>query len=490
MPNADHAMMLDSEAEQRLSGLTARLEGAFVAEDFGPFDFSSLEGLLGALSDHDKGLLLAVSGGPDSLALVLICYAWQLFRRAQGQSDLPLYLASVDHGLRPEARYEVHYVGKVAKALGLSHHILTWEGEKPQSNLQALARKARYDLLAAHARSLGVRHIVTAHHCDDQAETFIMRLLRGSSVRGLSAMGAVRPLGDLRLIRPLLSYQKADLKALLEHFDVAWCEDPSNDKLEFDRVCVRKTLMPVLADFGADGLHLSRTAARLARAESALQQVTQAQFDALMVPVLGRALRCSLADYCCLAEEFRLRLLQEALFHVGGPGYPAKEQSLVALDCDLCRLNAAYREGDTKEGLVRKRTLGGCCFVISRQALWIYRELGRKPIAHRIEAGQCFDWQGIGTFRYPDALQDDASDRTLILKPLGQEGRLLLLHSGLLSEESASRLVDMPAALIEAVPSGWCKDRLDFVLDLPEFAKVSGCGLEFLEKNTRFTKNG
>ncbi|WP_170956197.1 tRNA lysidine(34) synthetase TilS [Cohaesibacter gelatinilyticus] len=441
----------------------------------GPFSGSVLSSLFDEIPSKQDGMLLAVSGGPDSLALVMLCYAW----RSRLGHQIPIYLATVDHGLREEAHAEAEYVGELAQCLALPHAILNWQGDKSSSNLQGKAREARYSLLADHAQSLGVKTIVTAHHMDDQAETFLMRLLRGSSVRGLSAMRPARVLNGLILARPLLKHSKQELQNILQRFDLNWCEDPSNESIRYLRVNVRKTLMPVLKRFGADASHFSRTSERLLRAEEALNSVTFEKFSALMTPVVGRALVCNMIDYCLLAEEFRLRLLQEALFQVAGPGYPCGEQSLISLDQDLVLWDDAERR-------VRKKTLGACCFAISGQRLWVYREPGRKPILAKLSVGEDFDWQGLWNVHYPD----DRNIGALTLSPLGERGRQKLLQTGLLKQESLVAMEALPAGVIDALPSAWQENRLKFVMDLPEIAKATGCPLEFSEKNTRFTKNG
>jgi tRNA(Ile)-lysidine synthase len=474
MPNAKKSGV-SSISDLRVDDLKERVRDDALYLPEGPFAGPTLSSLFDDIPSQQDGLLLAVSGGPDSLALVMLCYAWNLRR----ERKVPLYLATIDHGLREEARAEADYVGNIAKHLDLPHTILIWQGDKTSSNLQAKAREARYALLAEHARSLGVKTVVTAHHMDDQAETFVMRLLRGSSVRGLSAMRSKRSLEDLTLVRPLLGYSKQQLVDLLRQLDVVWCDDPSNESDKYLRVDVRKNLMPILERFGADASHLSKTAERLQRAEAALGTVTAEKFSQLMTPVVGRALSCNMLDYSLLAEEFRLRLLQEVLFQVAGPGYPCEEQSLIALDRDLMLW-------DDPQKRIRKKTLGGCCFAISRKRLWIYREPGRKPISVDLSVGETFDWQGLWDVRFPTG----EYAASFSLSPLGEAGRVKLLQSDLLAQESSASIDELPAGVIEALPSAWQQDRLIFVMDLPEIAKATGCPLEFLEKNTRFTENG
>ena len=142
--------------------------------------------------------LLAVSGGPDSLALMRLAARWLVEGQAGGAAS---HVATVDHGLRPDRGQEAEAVAGWAEAVGLPHSILTWQGAKPRSRIQERARTVRYALLGAHARELGADYLLTAHHADDQAETILFRLLRGSGLAGLAGMSSEIMLGNIRLYR-------------------------------------------------------------------------------------------------------------------------------------------------------------------------------------------------------------------------------------------------------------------------------------------------
>ncbi len=129
-------------------------------------------------------ILAAVSGGPDSVALLALLADWA---KSNGRG-IRVFAATVDHGLRPESAQEAADCGRLAAQLGIPHAVLRWEDPKPATGLQESARIARYGLLAAHARSIGATHVATAHHADDQAETVLMRLAAGSGIAGLAAM--------------------------------------------------------------------------------------------------------------------------------------------------------------------------------------------------------------------------------------------------------------------------------------------------------------
>jgi tRNA(Ile)-lysidine synthase len=217
---------------------------------------------LDALVAPDESVALAVSGGPDSLALLLL---------AAEARPLKVEAATVDHALRPESRAEAEMVAALCERLGVPHRILTatWD-EKPESAIQERARLVRYQLLGEWARERGLTALLTAHHLDDQAETFLMRLSRGAGARGLGAMrGVARPAGGkIAIVRPLLGWRRAELEAVCAAAGVDPVQDPSNDDEQFERVRVRKALA------AADWLNpasIAVSARNLAQADEALR---------------------------------------------------------------------------------------------------------------------------------------------------------------------------------------------------------------------------
>jgi len=283
-------------------------------------------------------LLLAVSGGPDSVALMLLCARWSL------RASRDIAVATVDHRLRKEARAEAEEVGRWARALGYEHHLLTWEGEKPASRLQERARRARYALLAECARSIGASAIVLAHHSEDQAETILFRLIRGSGVAGLAGMARVARCEDVALLRPLLDYRKEDLEAICARAGQSFFRDPSNEDENFARVRLRK-LAPVLAAQGLGREPLLRLGTRAARADAALTQCA--------AETMERALRrhepsCIEFDAATLSEaplEILQRVLANAILRIA----PASALRLERLERASARLAAAL----TARGPVR-----------------------------------------------------------------------------------------------------------------------------------------
>ena len=224
-------------------------------------------GELDRLVAADLKLGIAVSGGPDSLALLLLAAAARPER---------LEAATVDHALRPESRAEAEVVAGVCGQLHIPHAILTAEwARKPESALQERARIERYRLLGLWAKERGISALLTAHHADDQAETLVMRLNRGSGVRGLAGMRAVRRLDGIDLVRPLLSWRRSELERICQAAGLQPVRDPSNENESFERVRVRKALAD--ADW-LDTHGIVRSAANLADAELALEWAADAEW--------------------------------------------------------------------------------------------------------------------------------------------------------------------------------------------------------------------
>jgi tRNA(Ile)-lysidine synthase len=298
-------------------------------------------------------LLLAVSGGPDSIALMWLAARW----RCALTRGPRLIAATVDHGLRAEARAEARDVARLARALDLPHRTLRWTGAKPKTGLPAAARTARYRLLAQAARSSGATHILTAHTLDDQAETLLMRLLRGSGIAGLGAMARETGRDGVRLARPLLPVRKSQLIATLQKAGIAFADDPTNRDLNFTRARLRE-LMPALAAEGGDARNLARLAARLARANAAVEVLVDGaeRFLALRdgkTPTGG--FDCDAKAFAAMPEEIRLRLLNRAIDRFGHEG-PAELGKVEAL---LSALDRAVAQATKGRPARLKQTLAG-----------------------------------------------------------------------------------------------------------------------------------
>jgi len=278
-----------------------------------------------------SALVLAVSGGPDSVALMWLAARW---RRTLTRGPR-LVAVTVDHGLRNEAAREARDVKRLAKSLELEHRTLCWRGTKPRTGLPAAAREARYALLAKAARASGAGHVMTAHTRDDQAETLLMRLLRGSGIAGLAAMARESERDGVLLARPLLEISKAQLLATLAKAGIGFADDPTNRDLAFTRPRLR-ALMPALAEEGGDARNLARLAARLARANAAVDVLADGAERYLMLRDPAAAHDGFDAQaFAGLPEEIRLRILMRAIdrcAHEGSAELGKVEALLAALD--------------------------------------------------------------------------------------------------------------------------------------------------------------
>ena len=315
-------------------------------------------------------VILAVSGGADSTALLLLAQHWR--RRLRRGPNL--VAATVDHGLRPGSRAEAEAVGALARRLGVAHEILVWRGRKPATGIEAAARHARYRLLAELARRLDGAPIATAHTLDDQAETVLMRLAAGSGPAGLAGMRARDMRHGIVLLRPFLGVRKQRLIATLTREGIAWSEDPMNADPAFARPRLRAA-GAVLAREGLTPERVGRLAERMARYEHVVATAEEAARIALIDPQRpgrfdGRALIAA-------PEELALRLLAAAI-SAAAPSC-ATERPL-----RLQRLEALWRDlrAAIADARATRRTLAGALVTVDRNGcVLISAAPARRPRA-------------------------------------------------------------------------------------------------------------
>jgi tRNA(Ile)-lysidine synthase len=327
--------------------------------------FRGLEGL--------PGFVIAVSGGPDSTALLTLAAQWA---KRQKKRRPKLLAITIDHGLRPQAAAEAAAVKRLARRLGVPHRTLRWRGKKPKSGLQAAARVARYRLLAQAAARAGYGHVMTAHTLDDQAETVLFRLARGSGLTGLAGMAAASPLpvggSEIFLLRPLLHIAKSRLIATVEAAGISYAEDSSNSDPRFTRARLRM-LMPALAREGLDARGLARLAVRMRRAEATIEFAVHAARGAL-APGLWRPrgpVVFGRARFAQLPAEVGLRLLGRAIAHAGDEG-----------PVELGKLEVLYGALRQAPGRLRQ-TLAGAVVTLAGNLLRIERAPARRNAAMR-----------------------------------------------------------------------------------------------------------
>jgi tRNA(Ile)-lysidine synthase len=306
-----------------------------IADDADPIGDAEADRLFADLV-AERALLLAVSGGADSTALLYLLARWRKRHKPSPQ----LHAVTIDHGLRKQSRHEASGVKRLAAQLGVTHRTMRWTGEKPSTGLQEKARSERYRLLVAAAHRAGARCVITAHTLDDQAETVLFRLSRGSGLTGIGAMARVSrarfhaPImrgakGSPALVRPLLDVAKARLVATLRVAGIAHVEDPSNDDPRFARVRWRQ-LAPALAAEGLTAERLVQLARRVRRNEAAIEAVVAAAFDRLGSRPAVWTIAFDARGLRDVPAEIALRLIGRAAGEVGDEG-PVELGKLEAL---------------------------------------------------------------------------------------------------------------------------------------------------------------
>jgi tRNA(Ile)-lysidine synthase len=361
----------------------------------------------------EPALVLAVSGGPDSTALLYLMARWRASRRPAPH----LLAVSIDHRLRPEARHEAAAVKRLSEKLGVEHRTMRWSGAKPSTGIQEAARVARYRLLRIAARRAKARCVVTAHTLDDQAETVLFRMARGSGLAGLCGMARSMPIDNLAsgfgqpspyapppsltlprkrgrgegwgkeegerreeegagrsmrvaLVRPLLEVPKRRLIVTLQEAGIAYAEDPSNVDPRFARSRLRK-LMPALADEGLTPQCLVRLARRVRRSEAAHEAIVDWAAKRSGLAPDTRRVELSSADWREFPAEIALRLLGRAISTIGTEG-PVEFGKLEALAEAL----AAAVAGDVTRF---RRTLAGAMVSLQKNRIVIDQAPARRP---------------------------------------------------------------------------------------------------------------
>ena len=430
-----------------------------------PIALTEADSAFECLSRFDR-IVLAVSGGPDSMALLVLVAEW--LARKDGATPA-VSVATVDHGLRAESASEAAYVADQAKHLGLPHVILHWTDEKPVTGLAEAARDARYLLLDAHARSFGADNaaVVTAHHADDQAETFAMRLARGAGVTGLAAMQPDRPLrtgSPVRLVRPLLAFPKSRLLATLQARGVTSVEDPTNSNDRYERVRVRN-LLPALGAAGISPAAIATSARRLGDAEAALRYAEDRFVETLGLS-FGNEVFAAF-DRAAFRQGPRLlrqRLLARLIARYGGA---SQRPQLSEIEDLAGRLQT---DGKTTA------TLGGAMISGGGRFVRVWREAGRLDEAEiELSPGESRTWDR----RFIIRRTQEASGPVRV-RPLGADDYTKVVGHLLRGRRP-------PARAAHALPSFWLGQELLAVPSLVPFTAApqpplhdAGCELNIL----------
>ena len=317
---------------------------------------------------------VGVSGGGDSVALMLLLADWA----KAGKHPAPVVL-TVDHGLLPNSHKEAERVRKLAEAFELKAHVLVWKGAKPSADIEAEARHARYALMGGWCAEHEVTALYVGHTEEDQAETFLLRLGRGSGLDGLSAMKPVSPLpipghAQIRLVRPLLNFSTAELRDFLRSRKVEWSDDPMNSDSRFARARLRAA-WPQLENLGLLPSRIADAARHLARARTVLEDMTQGYLQRGTRPGEGGALALDPLRLKMLPREVGLRALAAALSKVSGEEYRPRFDSLERLFDSI--LGGSLGGGATLHGcIVAPASTGGQVF--GSATVTVSREPPRK----------------------------------------------------------------------------------------------------------------
>lgn len=410
-----------------------------------PVSATEFSQALGRL-DAPNNIAVAFSGGPDSLALLYLAAQW-----AKKSKRRRLVALTVDHGLRAESADEAQLCMRMAEVLGVSHRILVWRGPKPKAGIQAAAREARYHLLTEACAAENLDALLVAHHLEDQAETFLLRLARGSGVDGLAGMAASRLLrNDLRLLRPLLDMPRARLAAVLKYAKLNAVQDPSNDNPRYDRVKARR-LMVELSTLGLNASRLADTAAHMARVRTALDVEMRALLSAHAVLAATGHIEADAGALAAAPEEIGLRALAEILKCVGGTAYRPRFDALDGL-------YRAFKTG----GLAKGRTLNGCKLMVKGESIIAVREASAalNAVPLMLKSGGCGIWDGRFTVSLVSAPKQS---RVLEVRALGPRGLAIL-------KAADHRFPDAPKSALPALPGLWAGDNL---LAAPHFGSLT-----------------
>jgi tRNA(Ile)-lysidine synthase len=366
-----------------------------------------------------KAIGVAVSGGSDSTALLHLMHQWA------GGAGVTLHAVTIDHGLRDAAADEAKSVAQMCAGLGIDHSTLHWTGWDGKGNLQDQARRARYGLMAGWARERGIETVALGHTVEDQAETFLMRLARGSGVDGLSGMATRRRSDGVTWVRPVLLQRRQDLRDYLQRHDVSWIDDPTNEDERFDRVKIRKA-MQVLADLGLDAERLAGTAQDLRIARSALELQTQEAAERTVTIKNGDVVLDRM-QYRRLPLEISDRLMTHALCWVSSAKYRPRRAA-------LSDVGYAILKG-------KGTTLHGCLITANKDEIRITRE--HQAVKDTVcPTDEIWDnrWRLTGPH-----------DNGLELRALGAAG---------LAECPEWRATGIPRTSLLASPAVWKKDSL------------------------------
>jgi tRNA(Ile)-lysidine synthase len=322
-----------------------------------PTQFETFLNDLPANLASEKNLAVAVSGGADSLALAILLSEWR------EDKNIKLHALTVDHGLRPESAAEAKYVAKTLKPFGISHKTLLWDGIKPKTKIQEAARDARYSLMSEYCSAKKIKFLFLAHHGQDQIETILFRMAKGTGLDGLIGM---RPLSHLEngltLVRPLLRLSHKDLCDTLKSKKIDWIEDPSNINQRYARVRIRNVI-DVLENEGLTPSRMSSLSDRVAQSVDLIDYLIDKEYNNMILYKDTQRIEINYNSLLSLPLAGKIRILKQII------------SSLMPHKKHPARLEDIERLVAQMDKNFRGSTLGKCQFKCKKDCLVILREI-------------------------------------------------------------------------------------------------------------------
>ena len=308
-----------------------------------------------SLINLEGNFLVAVSGGPDSLALTFLAKVYSL------QNNIKSKFFIVDHKLRPESSNEAKTVKHVLKKFSINCEILTWKGAKPLKNVQSIARQKRYELLINKCRKLKIKNILLGHHQDDLFENFFIRILRGSGLKGLISLDKKSKIEDINLLRPLLDQKKDDLRYLSKYVFNFFVNDPSNNDEKYLRIKIRRLILALQKD-GLDKKKFVKTIKNLKDSDEVIKFYVNENLTKNCFFSAKKNLAIINKEFFQKPNEIIFRSMSDSIKLIGKKYYPVRGKKLIKIIKGILN-NAFFRA-----------TLGGCIIEKVNETVIISRE--------------------------------------------------------------------------------------------------------------------
>ena len=303
----------------------------------------------------NSSFAVGVSGGPDSLALAYLCKVYAL------KFGIKQKFYIVDHKLRSNSTKEAQHVKKLLKKNSIEAKILTWRGAKPKSNIQARAREKRYDLIAKECKKNNIKHIIIGHHLEDKLENFIIRLTRGSGLRGLVSFNRKSSMSDIIIERPLLNFKKNELVFITSHVFKDFISDPSNENQDFKRVRIRNFLKNLSLE-GFDQNKFNKTIENLSHSNTAINELVEKNILLNSYHSRKRKIIYLNKEFFNQSSEVKFRSLSKCIKDLGANYYFARGNKILRI-IDLINDNKNF-----------KTSLGGCIIKKTNNTVIINKE--------------------------------------------------------------------------------------------------------------------